>query len=170
MDAIFTFIAENYPLIGVVIISGVIGGIAVRYHISIQQTKKKVDALPCIEHGQKLDELQKKTEKFDALPCDEHGKKLDEVQIISKKVDALKVTSDKMVDILSEICGALVSKKMIDPNFKPVKNWLFNNPRFKETDIDMSDLCWVAGFELRDAYLKKHPEIMPDYEFAKEET
>jgi len=29
-------------------------------------------------------------------------------------------------------------------------------------DIDMSAICYVASFELRDAYLKKHPEILPD--------
>jgi len=29
-------------------------------------------------------------------------------------------------------------------------------------DIEMATICYVASFELRDAYLKKHPEILPE--------
>jgi hypothetical protein len=46
--------------------------------------------------------------------------------------------------------------------FNPVKNWIYNNPKFNDTDIDMSDINYVASLPLRNAYLQKHPEILPE--------
>ena len=193
----------------------VIGGFAVRYHILIHDARDKVKT----------------------LPCDEHGKKLDQIPVIHEKVETLSTKVETIIEFLSDIYGALVTKKMIDPAvalkkfsalsvtlsprrmselglelyqksgmqllfennknrfiekiekqkpaaaldveelalsilynsthepvFKPVKDWLFNNPVFNGLDIDMSAICLVASFELRDIYLEKHPELLPDLE------
>ena len=90
MDAIFTFISEHYPTIAIFIVGGIIGGFVVRYHIAIQNTRKKVDKLPCDAHGEQIDLTRR---IFDA-----HTEKLDDMR-----------------EVLVGISAALINKKMIDP-------------------------------------------------------
>lgn len=46
--------------------------------------------------------------------------------------------------------------------FYPIKDFLYKNPKFNGIDIDLNALCFVMGLELRNEYLKKHPEISVD--------
>jgi len=42
---------------------------------------------------------------------------------------------------------------------KQLKSYLFNNPRYNETLLELNDLIYVGGLVLRNEYLKKHPEL-----------
>jgi len=64
MEALTSFIIENYPAIAFLIAGIIIGGIANKYRSMLTDTKKKVD-----EHTKKLNAYTKKT---DNLPCDNH--------------------------------------------------------------------------------------------------
>jgi hypothetical protein len=46
-----------------------------------------------------------------------------------------------------------------DDLFIPVKNYLYNNPQFDGQNVDVSEVCFVMSLQLRDEYLKRHPEI-----------
>jgi hypothetical protein len=42
---------------------------------------------------------------------------------------------------------------------KQLKNYLYKNPQYNETHLELNDLIYVGGLELRNAYLEKHPEL-----------
>jgi len=54
-----------------------------------------------------------------------------------------------------------------DDSFNHLKNHLYNNPKFQETDVNLSSACFLMSLELRNEYLKLHPEIIPDIEEEK---
>ena len=233
MEAIFTFLSEYSPSIGLIIIICVAMYYVTMYHVSIQNTKKKVEEQPCDNHREQLSNIsgsvQDIRKKVDELSCDGHMELLvnifNSVQIIHKKLDALPCDNHRkaIINIEENLFGkkkfkgllsAIYSpRKLSDPGrelyqisgiqnvfednmqffveelekihpktaldvedsafsvllnsksediFIPVKDWLYNNPLFHELDIDMSAICFVASLELRDVYLKKHPEILPE--------
>ena len=65
MDIIFTFLSEYSPPIALLFVVAVATYFVTKYHISIQDTKKKVDELPCDAHGKKLDSHGRKLDKLD---------------------------------------------------------------------------------------------------------
>jgi len=98
MDVIFTFISENYPTIGLMIVVAIIVYMATMYHVLIQNTRKKVDKLPCDDHGKILDSYLKKLEdvsvsiqntnkRAERLPCDNHREQLSEISMWIMKKD-----------------------------------------------------------------------------------
>ena len=115
MEAIFTFVSEHYPTIGLLIVVAVIMYFVTMYHVSIQNTRKKadstkkrVDELPCVENGKKLDIL---THRVDELPCDTHKEILKSINrtleyygrdIFEVKKDITEIKMD-----MSEMKGAL---------------------------------------------------------------
>ena len=80
METFFLLLSEHYPIIAIVLIA--IVGICVvvykitMYHVSIQETRRKVDDLPCDENGKKIDSTARILDalllKVDNLPCDRH--------------------------------------------------------------------------------------------------
>jgi len=46
-----------------------------------------------------------------------------------------------------------------DAIFNDVKIWVYNNPTFENMNVTLNDVCFVIGLELRNEYLKRHPEI-----------
>lgn len=65
------------------------------------------------------------------------------------------------LDVENESHSLLLSLSDED-YFKPIKNFLYNNPRYNEIDIDINTLCFIMSLELRNLYLAKHPEIEVD--------
>ena len=51
---VFSFISEHYPVIGGALILVLVAYNATMYHVSIQNTRKRVDNLPCEFHSQSL--------------------------------------------------------------------------------------------------------------------
>ena len=188
MEALTSFIVDNYPAIAFMIAGIIIGGIANKYRTMLKDTKKKVNA---------------NTKKIDSLPCDSHRRAIVNIEksLLGKKRFKANLTVAYSPRKLSELGSELYQKSgmqaVLEENmcvfvekienekptsaldvedlaysvlfgdtselfFKPVKDWIFNHPVFNEMDIDMSAICYVASFELRDAYLKKHPEILPE--------
>jgi hypothetical protein len=43
--------------------------------------------------------------------------------------------------------------------FKPVKDFVYRNPKYLNNDLDFNIICFVIGLELRNRYLNKHAEI-----------
>ncbi len=44
--------------------------------------------------------------------------------------------------------------------FNKIKSFIFNKPKLDGFNIDLSIICFVMGFYLRNDYLKLHPEII----------
>lgn len=66
-----------------------------------------------------------------------------------------------------ESCSLLVLVNRIDaPIFKSLKDYVYNSPSFlfeeEKYDLDLKTVCYVMSFPLRDLYLKRHPEIIPE--------
>jgi len=142
MEALTSFIIENYPAIAFLIAGIIIGGIANKYRSMLTDTKKKVD-----EHTKKLNAYTKKT---DNLPCDNHRRAIVNIEksILGKKRLKANLTIAYSPRKLSELGSDLYQKS-------GMKNVLEAN---------------MASFVLRDAYLKKHPEILPDNDPEKVEA
>ena len=46
-------------------------------------------------------------------------------------------------------------------SFKDIKNYIYTHPQFEDTDITVETIAFLMGLELRNEYLKLHPEIDP---------
>jgi len=44
-------------------------------------------------------------------------------------------------------------------DFRQIKNFIYNNPSYKDIDVSLATLATVIGIFLRDFYLEKHPEV-----------
>jgi hypothetical protein len=62
MDAVIEFIMKRWPDIGVILMLMIFASIAVwkisKYHMSIEDAKKKVNSLPCEAHKNRLNEIK----------------------------------------------------------------------------------------------------------------
>jgi len=201
MDAIFSFLAERYPEIGILIIACVIVSLATRFYISVQSTRKKVDALPCDEHKRNFVSIGSRLDKID-LKFDYIDEKKDKAKILELALrhSPLRLTT-KGTDFLTNSGGKKLLDENIDffiskleatepmtpydvennasnvvlecsslPMFNPVKNFLYFTPKLglneKDEEPTMFTVAYVMGLYLRDIYIEKHPEIMPEMEPA----
>ena len=102
METIINFISEYYPVIGLVLallaVAVVVTFKIAMYHASIQNTRKKVDELPCDTHAKILE----------AIPCDLHTKILD---LHNQKIDEVKVNVAEMKGIQIASYGNPLSRK-----------------------------------------------------------
>jgi hypothetical protein len=44
--------------------------------------------------------------------------------------------------------------------FNRIKNYLYNNPKFKDGEVNLTTVCMLMSLELRNEYLKRHPEVI----------
>jgi len=97
MNAVISFILNNYPTIGMMIIVALVVFWATKYHLSIQNTKKKVDFLPCDTNGKKLEVLEY---QIGRIPCDSHTVKLDKhstkLDIMDFKIDTISASLEHL--------------------------------------------------------------------------
>jgi hypothetical protein len=180
MDEVFSFISSHYPVIGLMIIVAVIVYFATMYHVSVQNTRKKVENLPCDKHYRAIVNIEKALigkKKFKSeFSITQSPRKLSEkghgLYVDSAVNLVLKDNIDWFISQIDEISPQsaldaedaayhVLLNSTSEAMFKPVKDWLYNHPVYLELDIDMSAICYVASFELRDAYLKAHPELIP---------
>ena len=181
MEAIFSFLSSHYPTIGIILVVVFIVYKATMYHVSIQNTQKKVNNLPCESHRKAIVNIEKSLlnkKKFKAyLTVAYSPRKLSELGdelyqksgmkvLLNANMDHFvgKIENEKPIAALDveDLAYSVLYNETSEPIFKPVKDWLFNNPVFRELDIDLSAICYVASIELRDVYLKKHPDILPE--------
>lgn len=122
MESIFTFLSEYSPSIGLIIVVAVAVYYITMYHVSIQNTKKKVDELPCDDHKKELSEvstLAKNTkEKTDKLPCEKNEQKIDAtihlLDALMSKVADLPCGSHRKAIVNIE--NTLLSKRVFTPS------------------------------------------------------
>jgi len=94
METFFALLSDHYPIIAIVLIT--IAGLCVAvykismYHASIQNTKEKVEMLPCGTHGEKLESQSKQIDRID-YKIDLQTKRFDNLDY---KFDVLKTTVD----------------------------------------------------------------------------
>lgn len=65
------------------------------------------------------------------------------------------------LDVETESHSVLLSLSDED-KFKKIKDYLYNHPKFENSDIDINTLCFVMSLELRNIYLQKHKEIIEE--------
>jgi hypothetical protein len=46
-----------------------------------------------------------------------------------------------------------------DPEYKPLQDFVYQHPTYKDTPLAYSDLLFVVALKLRDFYRTKHPEL-----------
>ena len=44
---------------------------------------------------------------------------------------------------------------------KPIKDFVYENPRFENKDLTYQDMIGICSIYLRDKYLEKNPELLP---------
>jgi len=152
-----------------------------KHQRKIAAVEKIVDDLPCDTHRKAIVNIEKTllgkkdfkaklAVTFSPRRLTEFGRELYQksgMQAVLESnilhfVEKLEVERPKTALDVEDLANWVLFKSTDEDFFIPVKNWLYNNPALDEEDIDMSDICYVASLELRDAYLKKHPEILPD--------
>lgn len=80
---------------------------------------------------------------------------------LEKLIKELETTSPKTAyDVQNNayiVFGNLVvNEQAIQDSFK---NFVYNNPKFEGLDIELNDIVYVGAIELRNKYLKRHPEL-----------
>jgi len=155
MGSLFKFISEQYPIIGLIIVVAVITFLAAKYHLSIQQTKKKVDELPCDAHEKTLDKLET---KVDNLQSDMVEVKKDMVEVKSDMIEVKKDIVElkwNMVEVKSDLVEVKKDIVVLKTDVSAIKSdisgirFLFENasfafaptPTFKrKSPVSLSDL------------------------------
>ena len=74
MESVISFISDHYPTIGICIAVAIIVYWATMYHVSLQNTRKKVEELPCDAHQKTIEEIPVIRKKVEELPCDAHNR------------------------------------------------------------------------------------------------
>lgn len=46
--------------------------------------------------------------------------------------------------------------------FVPIKNYIYNNPVYNNSPINIGTLCFIMGISLRNSYLARHPELLAE--------
>lgn len=80
------------------------------------------------------------------------------LRLLSSQMDKMKVKTALDVEIISQQVCFEVSK---NEDFKPIKDYIYTHPVFEGTNISIDTIAMLMGLELRNEYLKVHPEIDP---------
>jgi len=70
---------------------------------------------------------------------------------------------------VEERSNSVIMGSTSSPIFNHIKNYLYFNPDTVElagaaVEVSMFTVVYVMGLYLRDIYLEKHPELLPDLE------
>lgn len=94
MDAIFSWILENWPVLGVIVVIAVIVWFISQYVAKLEASRRKIDSLPCESHKTSIDNLTVMHATVDTIN--------DQVTEISKWI----MRSDgSMIDPLTRKCS-----------------------------------------------------------------
>ena len=196
-------------MLGIVVIVSIIVWFLSRYFKKLEESRKKVEALPCHEHKTSIGELAGMRMTVDSIN--------DQVTEISKWIMRI---DDSMIDPLARKCSPRVMTQMgktlfrisgaekaltenfsllIDeiegqspqtpydvedvalntllknishPMFNDIKNYIYYQPEFivlqdengenREVRISLGSIVRLMSIQLRDMYLEKHPEVIPE--------
>lgn len=137
-----------------------------------------------------FDRIEKSLNKIDRLEkafVAKNPEMFDSFAVSNSPLQLNQLSKDLMADsgadkILEDQKGYLVSQiEKIDPStaydveesayrvlllssseswFNPIKTFIFNNPVYKERNINLDVFCFIMSLPLRDHYLGKHREIV----------
>ena len=139
METILNFLSAHYPTIGILLVAGFLLYKGTLYHVSLQNTKKKVDGLPCDTHTQKTSDIELKVA---ALPCEAHTQKLNshattlgvlnfKIDTLSRSLELLARTKDKfskrsspweLTELGVELAKTNNFYEMIDRNWEKISS------------------------------------------------
>ena len=181
MESVLSYLSSHYPLIGVLIIGIVIGGIIYNYHGLFQSVRKKV-----FEHSAKIDSISvwimKKDKTMIEILAGVHSPvRLKQPGIALLEISGGKKCIDENINFFISKLKKLKPKTPYDvqqqsndlimsntnlPLFNPIKNFLYFNPDTIEVsgekvETSMFAVVYIMSIYLRDIYLEKNPEILP---------
>jgi hypothetical protein len=216
MEEIFSFISNHYPVIGLMIIVAVIVYFATMYHVSIQNTHKKVNRLPCDFNMEKILSIDQKCdtnmEQISTIKNDvenvrdvvveiskilKRKKKNKLSQMALQKLSPYRLTEigqiflektygkacvDANADFfiselektlpltaydVEENAYSVLMRNTSKPAFNDIKNFVYISPEEMDFDgvkieISLSSIIQAMSIYLRDLYLEKHPELLPN--------
>lgn len=80
------------------------------------------------------------------------------LRILSTEIDRLKTKT--ALDV--ELCATRICSEISgNDEFKPVKDFIYTHPVYEGSNISINTIAMLMGIELRNEYLKLHPEIEP---------
>ena len=80
------------------------------------------------------------------------------LRMLSAEMNKLKVKTALDVEVLAQRVCYEVSR---NEDFKPIKDFVYTHPVFEGSNISIDTIAMLMGLELRNEYLKIHPEIDP---------
>lgn len=83
------------------------------------------------------------------------------LRMLSSEMNKLKVKTALDVEILAQKVCLDVSR---NEEFKPIKDYIYTHPIFEGSNVSIDTISMLMGLELRNEYLKMHPEIDPTSE------
>lgn len=90
-----------------------------------------------------------------------HNKKDALLRMLDSEMGKLNVKTALDVEILAQRVCLDVSR---NEDFKPIKDFIYTHPVFEGANISIDTIAMLMGLELRNEYLKLHPEIDPTSE------
>lgn len=209
MDAIISWILEHWPVLGAIVVVGVIVWFISQYVAKIEYSRKKIEALPCEAHKSSIESLVTMNTTVDSIN--------EQITEISKWIMHI---DDRMIDQLTRKCSprvmTAVGKQLFElsganqvmkdnaiflisevekkkpstpydvedmalnvllgnlslPMFDPIKNYIYYQPESIVLKNENGEDCQIRlslnaiirlmGIKLRDLYLVKHPEVIPE--------
>lgn len=80
------------------------------------------------------------------------------LRMLSSEMAKIRVKTALDVDTLSaKVCYDISGNK----DFKPIKDFIYTHPIFEGSNVSIDTITMLMGIELRNEYLKIHPEIDP---------
>lgn len=80
------------------------------------------------------------------------------LRMLSAEMNKLKVKTALDVEVLAQRVCYEVSR---NEDFKPIKDFVYTHPVFEGSNISIDTIAMLMGLELRNEYLKIHPETNP---------
>lgn len=80
------------------------------------------------------------------------------LRMLSSEMAKIRVKTALDVDAVSaKVCYDISGNK----DFKPIKDFIYTHPIFEGSNVSIDTITMLMGIELRNEYLKIHPEIDP---------
>ena len=156
MDSFFTFISENSPTVGLIIIVAVAVYFITMYHVSIQNTKKKVDGLPCDDHK---DQIASVIRQVDSLPCDNRKEVLVDISSwIGEKDPSMvktlmaKLSPYQLTDVGKKLLEISGGKRCVDQNLDLFMSEIRNKNPLTPYDVERQALGVLMDYRHKPMY------------------
>lgn len=101
MESVLSWILDNFPLLGIIIVVAIVMWFVGRYCFKLEESRKKVNSLPCNDYKKTIDNFQAVKTTVDSIN--------EQVTEISKWIMHF---DDNMIDALSRKCSPRVMTKI----------------------------------------------------------